>query len=281
MNTVPMRWVDRPTREVRRPRDGRARVQRDLGPIEDAGFTTGVQYSETEAFGTVDLARLEEVGAPDSVLRLLVGEEPQLHLDASIPEIKANQVWTVNAATRVFSGQTGNGAIVGIIDTGIDFQHSFFTKAASPRTTRIQRIWDMGLAKKGAEKAPDPTFLGLPAGSQSYGVEYTSGPYQRGPAEEARRGAGPTPGLRWTRHARRIYRRGRRPTKHKFIGVPPEAEIVVVKLMDLESDPRPSRPAPPRLRFEHAVKYILNVAKNKLGDKLWPSTADSAAIRAP
>ena len=155
------------------------------------------------------------------VLRLLVGEEPQLHLDASIPEIKANQVWTVNAATGVFSGQTGNGAIVGIIDTGIDFQHSFFTKAASPRTTRIQRIWDMGLAKKGAEKAPDPTFLGLPAGSQSYGVEYTADHINA--VLQKKPGAMPVRHRDCVGHGTHVASTaaGDGRPKHKFIGVAP------------------------------------------------------------
>src|SRR5689334_23347117 len=89
----------------------------DLAPIEAAGFRTTWRADPHRAGGVVDLADVERVAEQPGVSRLSYGREPKLRLDKSVPDIKANKVWTLSGGA--FSGTTGKGVIVAVIDTGI------------------------------------------------------------------------------------------------------------------------------------------------------------------
>src|SRR5690606_1009549 len=87
--------------------------------------------------------------------------------------------WSVFPGDHEIHGNAGENAVVGIIDSGIDFRHAFFHELREPDDTpqtRIERIWDMGLDPADAddpashpESGPDSALLG---GGASYGVEY-------------------------------------------------------------------------------------------------------------
>jgi len=133
------------------------RITGDLPSIVAQGFTVLSEHGPVVA-GTVDLADLDKIAALDNVVRIEAEQFRQLQLNDSVPEIHANQVWTATP------GYTGNGVVVGIIDTGIDIFHHCFRNADG--TTRIRWIWDQSLTPIGGEKPPPESGLG-------YGVEFS------------------------------------------------------------------------------------------------------------
>lgn len=81
-------------------------------------------------------------------------------------DAKANQL---TGANKVHAGQlpngiayTGNGVIIGFIDTGLDFAHPDFRKKTNTTQTRILSIWDQ---TKNGSAAPQ---------NYNYGSEYTN-----------------------------------------------------------------------------------------------------------
>src|SRR5438034_1986115 len=128
-----------------------------LAPIEALGFKLVSHESERRAFGRVRLADLEAIAAHPSVKRMETGKKAKPMLDLSIPDIKADQVRTL-ASPGVFTGKTGKGVIVGIIDTGLDFHHPDFRIPGS-ETSRVLRIWDQGLKRRDTQRSPDETLL--------------------------------------------------------------------------------------------------------------------------
>src|SRR5829696_8486504 len=97
----------------------------ELAEIEALGFQTVSHGAPGLATGTVDLANLERLAAHPGVEKMSFGRARRPALDKSVPDIKANLIWTRSGDT--FSGTTGTGVIIGVIDTGIDIHHSFFT----------------------------------------------------------------------------------------------------------------------------------------------------------
>lgn len=89
--------------------------------------------------------------------RPLVGE-----LDLSIPQCRADVVHVGPPGMR------GNGVIVGVIDSGVDWRHESFRRADG--TSRVLRIWDQFRTPAGEESNP-PGF--------TYGVEYTNADIDR------------------------------------------------------------------------------------------------------
>lgn len=72
------------------------------------------------------------------VERVEVAERCEPNLDLSAADVGVNTVRTVQPPS--FTGQTGSGVLVGIVDTGIDYSHPDFQK--SDGTTRLVSIWD-------------------------------------------------------------------------------------------------------------------------------------------
>ncbi|MCB9643319.1 MAG: S8 family serine peptidase [Myxococcales bacterium] len=62
-------------------------------------------------------------------------------------------------------GLDGTGVIIGIIDTGIDWCHTDFTKQDK---SRILYLWDQELTPRSNERSPDPQIVG----QARFGVEY-------------------------------------------------------------------------------------------------------------
>jgi subtilisin family serine protease len=228
----------------------------DLRPIEVIGFQTVSKHVEGLATGTVDLVNLEKLAAYPGVLKMSFGRKPKLKLDQSVPDIGANQVWTFSSGS--FSGSTGTGVIVGVIDTGIDVQHPFFVQLGSvPPQPRILRIWDQGLIPQNGESSPAATLLS--GGSHTYGVEYNFAQIMAGFG-----------GLSSFRHRDcdghgthvASIAAGNGQDKFKYIGVAPGANLIVVKYLDLQNTPQLNgADIDEDTQFYDAVSYILNVAK--------------------
>jgi subtilisin family serine protease len=191
----------------------------NLAELEQRGFEVRTVAGDVIS-GVIELSRLEEI----STLPELIGIEssrPMIkELDVSVPEIRANLVHTGPPGYR------GNGVIVGIIDSGIDFTHECFRKADG--TSRILAIWDQSLTPNASESHP-PGY--------TYGVEYTKANIDTAisaanPFSVVRHRDAPTQAFHGT-HVAGIAAgdgsvAGNGQPAFTFIGVAPEADIIVV-----------------------------------------------------
>jgi subtilisin family serine protease len=246
----------------------------DLASIEALGFETAAAGPAGFANGTLDLANLERLAAHPGVVKISFGQSRTLTLDVSVPNIRANEVW--NRSGETFTGLTGKGVIVGVIDTGIDIHHPFFLTTTEPKTPRIFRIWDQGLEPQGADRSPDANLL---SGGATYGVEYDRPRIIAGLA-----GLGDFRHRDTNGHGTHVasIAAGNGQDKFKFIGVAPEADLIVVKHAALEKAPQVGGVEVNKEKlFRDAVAYILNITKNvfnnrpvvinaSLGDQMGP-----------
>jgi minor extracellular serine protease Vpr len=126
----------------------------------------GLHYNSRHArFATarVTAADILRLSAHPGVRTIKMGTDMTLLLDHSLPSIQGNRVH----AGEIFGiPYTGKGAIIGIIDTGIDIFHMDFRDPADPNRSRVISIWDLELEPEGNEQPP---------ASFDYGVEYTRG----------------------------------------------------------------------------------------------------------
>ncbi len=120
--------------------------------------TMGIRIrSHTPELATVDIpyAQLKALRRDPQVRFIEAGQPLAPDLDRSLGWIGAAEVHQGSPPI------TGEGVVIGIIDTGIDYTHSDFINPDG--TTRILFIWDQGLLPQGNETSP--------AGF-GYGVEY-------------------------------------------------------------------------------------------------------------
>ncbi|TDO41860.1 S8 family serine peptidase [Paractinoplanes brasiliensis] len=231
----------------------------DLATIVPLGFTPIAEEGPGRATGTIDLGAVDALVGSDQVISLRFGEPMAPSLDLSVPDVRANAVWTL--AGGVFTGTTGKGVLVGVVDTGIDWGHRFFLSSTAPPTTRILRIWDPGLEVVGGEKTPLGAGL---AGAPDYGVEYRDTHIN-----DRLRGVVGAPAVRHVdcvghgTHCASIAAGDGRDA-FTFVGVAPEADIIMVKLLDLQHHPDspvpPFAPLPFDQIFRDAVDYLFKVA---------------------
>ncbi len=110
----------------------------------------------------------------------------------------------------------GQGVLLGIIDSGIDYTNPIFINADG--TTRIAAIWDQSIE------------TGKPSTGRSYGTEYT-----REQINLALQSENPTdivPSMDTIGHGTMVagIAGGSENTENEFVGVAPDTEFVVVKL---------------------------------------------------
>lgn len=258
----------------------------EIDALRNAGFVVG-EDDGSIAFGATDLAGLERLAAHPAVEIIQKQNLPDLQLNDSVPDIKANQVWS--RSSNVFTGYTGLGVVVGIIDTGINYKHLVFQKQPAPSSvnvigdTRILKIWDQTLVAGAGEAAPGPITdpaIAITATPLGYGVEYNED--QINMALENENPALPVRHEDKDGHGTHVAgiaagngsQNGGCHGGYTYIGVAPHADLIIVRLWGLtdgdrgeKQDPPANPPLPPpsttNLSLD-AMRYIMNEAK-KLG----------------
>lgn len=253
----------------------------DLAPIEALGFEPHSVFGN-DAMGMAKFSDLPAIAAHPNVRWMAAGDEFEPTIDVAARDVKARAtstgrvgnpggdgVWHVptgGGALTEAGDATGAGVIVAIIDTGIDFAHPMFMSALTPaRTTRILRIWDLGLVPGSLAEAPDSGRLGS---TQTYGVEYDKAEIDAalagGPAVLHKDCSGHGTHVAGIAAGGRLFPAGGNANR---VGIAPEADIIAVKLLDMPSSIRfrtaagPGAVVPPENRFRDAVLYCLRTAK--------------------
>lgn len=187
--------------------------------------------------GSVALVKVKTLADLPNVTLVELSKQHKLELDKSIPAIRANEVRTVNAGTHTWTGETGNGVVVGIIDSGINFEHKSFRKPNGD--TRILAIWDLTLTPNSGESSPGNFNLVDGTAVTPAGVEYDSDAIndaleESDPLDHIRhRDATSGDGQHGTHVAGIAAGNGLQDDScsdvYKYVGVAPEAEIIMVK----------------------------------------------------
>lgn len=100
-----------------------------------------------------------------SIQNLSYGPAVKKCLDAAVPYVSGNQTYA--------AGFKGDGVVIGVIDTGIDWKHSDFT--SDNGLSRIVYLWDQTVPKENSSKLPEHF---------SYGREWTKYEIDNGSCKE-------------------------------------------------------------------------------------------------
>lgn len=96
----------------------------------------------------VPLARLRDVAMTPGVTAIQAAHRLTLAVDANMRDIGVDSI-RQRAYADLYEGETGRGAIIGIVDTGIDFRHADFLQDDHGRS-RVLFLWDQTDGTSGA-----------------------------------------------------------------------------------------------------------------------------------
>lgn len=172
----------------------------------------------------IPITRLTEVALLDSVLRVHEEKQTKPSLDDSIPEIRCA---TVRNPQHPFSGTnkfTGLGVIIGIIDSGINILHPVFRLPNDQTKTRIRTILDQ-------TQSPQVTFT---KAQIEAAIASDTQIIQPGAMVGGNRVETDTNDHKHGTHVAGIAagngkKAGNCSGEFKYVGVAPEAELVIVK----------------------------------------------------
>ena len=187
---------------------------------------------------SVPLNQLDGLASLSDVVYIQAKPIYKALLDASTQDSKAALVRTRNPDGS-FEGYTGAGAIVAVLDDGIDWQHQDFRNPDG--TTRIKFLWDQhdnSFESSGGAVGSAPTLDGLPVKRDDntiYGTVYTEA--QINAALEGTGTVNSTsPGGHGTHVAGDAAGNGRGTgngqSAGRYIGIAPEADIIFVKYLN-------------------------------------------------
>ncbi len=190
------------------------------GPVDRAALEAlGVEVN-TQAGGMTTarapLGLMPELLTAPGLTRVSASAPVYPMLDVSTLEIDADAVW--GTKPPVFTGASGKGVVVGIIDTGLDTNHADFRDATNH--TRVKYVWNQ-------------TALGTKPVGFTYGAEFNSAQVDAGTAIVNDSDGHGT-------HVTGIAAGNGRATgnaqpSYQYVGVAPEADLVIVQLSNVES----------------------------------------------
>ena len=191
-------------------------VEDQLGAV---GARVGIRAGEWIT-AQVPLARLKEIRSLPGVRA--VGIAPRLRSSTStMTDVRASEVRRRGNRDE-YSGATGEGTIVGIVDTGIDWRHEDFIDDVTGES-RILYLWDQTLPEPGSPPGVvgDMEF--------DYGIECRQSQMGR---------TGSCPSRDTYGHGTHVaglaagdgsgFHRGSQP-RYEYPGVAPEADLIVVR----------------------------------------------------
>ncbi|HSQ60219.1 MAG TPA: S8 family serine peptidase [Acidobacteriota bacterium] len=147
----------------------------------------------------------------DGLERVRIAERCEPYLDVSAIDAGVSTLRTVGASD--ITGQTGEGIVVGIVDSGVDLAHPDLRRADG--TTRLLSIWDQSATS------------GTPPGGFTYGAEWDSAAINDGiPTEIDTDGHGTHVITTAAGNGRAT---GNGHPAGTYVGVAPEADVVAVK----------------------------------------------------
>ena len=193
-------------------------VYGDYKKFENKGYLI---QATTKTFFTalLSLDQIQELGNNENIKSI---EVPKIDGLNNIPHVTESGTSLLHSGVLNNQSYKGQGVLVGIFDTGIDFKHPDFNNLSDPTKTRILRIWDQTLT-------PETTTEKSPTGF-SYGVEYT-----KAEIDDEIDGS-PTNLVRTvdtnghgTHVAGTAVGSGLATVKRLFTGTAPEADIIVVR----------------------------------------------------
>ncbi len=156
------------------------------------------------------LGLLEALLAMPGIDRVAVAERCAPNLDRSALDVHVDALRTI--VPPAITGQTGAGAIVGVVDTGVDLGHSDFRNEDG--TTRLVALWDQ-------------TATGTPPSGFTYGAEYTKAQIDAGQSPETDPNGHGTHVLGTAAGDGSATGNGR--PAFTYVGVAPGADLVFVK----------------------------------------------------
>ena len=105
----------------------------------------------------VPLDRLEELANVPGVSALQIATRARPHTDSSVAEIGAAGVRR-RTTFDAYEGAGGRGAIIGLVDSGIDYRHPDFREDDTGRS-RVLWLWDQAANGSGPGRIGDSEFL--------------------------------------------------------------------------------------------------------------------------
>jgi subtilisin family serine protease len=220
-------WRRNPAAAMEVPAEGGrpkvlVRFSGDLADLESAGMHVETVVGDI-AVGHIDIRDVERLSQLEQVSRIEVAHRTKPLIHNSVPAIHADVVRTGPLML------TGTGVVIGIVDSGIDVFHHAFRNADG--TTRLLSLWDQQLTQQPGDSPP----AGFNFTAGTGGVEF------KYPAINAALTSGSTfRSADTSGHGTHVAgiaagngsQAGNCHLSDYYIGVAPEADLVVVKVAD-------------------------------------------------
>lgn len=132
----------------------------DIKRLKDLGILVQTEVG-TFVTALISTEDIENLLAEPTVISIVAPMFDELHNDVSTAQSGASLLHSGVLNNTKF---TGKDVLVGIYDSGIDWDHPDFRDTVDPTKSRIHSIWDQTITPAGAETSPS---------GFTYGVEYT------------------------------------------------------------------------------------------------------------